>query len=90
MVLEEAGIRAASGRSDLREVVGYGMSGDAFHITMPDASGSGAVRVMQKALQDAKVQPEEVDYYQRHGTSTPYNDKFETMAIKKTFGEHAL
>jgi len=65
------------------------MSGDAFHITMPDASGSGAVRVMQKALQDAKVQPEEVDYINAHGTSTPYNDKFETMAIKKTFGEHA-
>jgi len=71
------------------EVVGYGMTGDAFHITMPDDSGSGAVRVMQKALKDANVQPQEVGYINAHGTSTPYNDKFETMAIKKTFGEHA-
>jgi len=71
------------------EVVGYGMSGDAFHITMPDASGSGAVRVMQKALGDAKVAPEEIGHINAHGTSTPYNDKFETMAIKKAFGEHA-
>src|SRR5258706_10599738 len=65
------------------------MTGDAFHITMPDDSGSGAVRVMQKALKDANVQPEEVGYINAHGTSTPYNDKFETMAIKKTFGDHA-
>jgi len=65
------------------------MTGDAFHITMPDDSGSGAVRVMQKALKDAKVQPQEIMYINAHGTSTPYNDKFETMAIKKTFGDHA-
>ena len=65
------------------------MTGDAFHITMPDDSGSGAVRVMQKALSDARVDPKEVDYINAHGTSTPYNDKFETMAIKKTFGERA-
>jgi len=71
------------------EIVGYGMTGDAFHITMPDDSGSGAVRVMQKTLQDAKVKPEEIQYINAHGTSTPYNDKFETMAIKKTFGDHA-
>jgi 3-oxoacyl-(acyl-carrier-protein) synthase len=56
---------------------------------MPDDSGSGAVRVMQKALKDANVQPEDVGYINAHGTSTPYNDKFETMAIKKTFGDHA-
>src|SRR5256884_7207361 len=71
------------------EIVGYGMTGDAFHITMPDASGSGPVRVMQKALADGNVRPEEVGYINAHGTSTPYNDKFETMAIKKTFGDHA-
>src|SRR5260370_28750587 len=65
------------------------MTGDAFHITMPDATGSGAVRVMEKALKDAKVKPEEVGYINAHGTSTPYNDKFESMAIKRTFGEHA-
>ena len=65
------------------------MTADAFHITMPDETGSGAIRVMQKALKDAGVQPEVVGYINAHGTSTPYNDKFETAAIKKTFGEHA-
>ena len=89
MVLEELEFARRRDAQIYAEVVGYGMSGDAFHITMPDASGSGAVRVMQKALQDANVQPEEVDYINAHGTSTPYNDKFETMAIKKTFGDHA-
>ena len=89
MILEELEFARRRGAQIYAEVVGYGMSGDAFHITMPDASGSGAVRVMQKALGDAKVQPEEVGYINAHGTSTPYNDKFETMAIKKTFGEHA-
>lgn len=89
LILEELEFARNRGAEIYAEVVGYGMSGDAFHITMPDASGSGAVRVMQKALSDGKVQPEEVDYINAHGTSTPYNDKFETMAIKKTFGEHA-
>jgi 3-oxoacyl-[acyl-carrier-protein] synthase II len=89
MILEELEFARRRGARIYAEVVGYGMTGDAFHITMPDDSGSGAVRVMQKALSDAKVQPEEVGYINAHGTSTPYNDKFETMAIKKTFGEHA-
>jgi 3-oxoacyl-[acyl-carrier-protein] synthase II len=89
LILEELEFARRRGAEIYAEVVGYGMSGDAFHITMPDASGSGAVRVMQKALKDANVQPEEVGYINAHGTSTPYNDKFETMAIKKTFGEHA-
>ena len=89
MVLEELEFARRRDAQIYAEVVGYGMSGDAFHITMPDDSGSGAVRVMQRALKDAKVQPEEVGYINAHGTSTPYNDKFETMAIKKTFGEHA-
>jgi 3-oxoacyl-[acyl-carrier-protein] synthase II len=89
VILEELEFARNRGARIYAEIVGYGMTGDAFHITMPDDSGSGAVRVMQKALNDAKVQPEEVGYINAHGTSTPYNDKFETMAIKKTFGEHA-
>jgi 3-oxoacyl-[acyl-carrier-protein] synthase II len=89
VILEELEFARKRGARIYAEIVGYGMTGDAFHITMPDDSGSGAVRVMQKALNDAKVQPEEVEYINAHGTSTPYNDKFETMAIKKTFGEHA-
>jgi 3-oxoacyl-[acyl-carrier-protein] synthase II len=89
LILEELEFARRRGAQIYAEVVGYGMTGDAFHITMPDDSGSGAVRVMQKALNDAKVNPEEVGYINAHGTSTPYNDKFETMAIKKTFGDHA-
>lgn len=89
MILEELEFARRRGARIYAEIVGYGMSGDAFHITMPDASGSGAVRVMQKALKDGKIQPEQVGYINAHGTSTPYNDKFETMAIKKTFGEYA-
>jgi len=89
VILEELEFARRRGARIYAEVVGYGMTGDAFHITMPDASGSGAVRVMQKALSDGDVPPEEVGYINAHGTSTPYNDKFETMAIKKTFGDHA-
>jgi len=89
VILEEYEFARRRGARIYAELVGYGMSGDAFHITMPDDSGSGAVRVMQKTLADAKVKPEEVGYINAHGTSTPYNDKFETLAIKKTFGEHA-
>ena len=89
LILEELEFAKRRGARIYAEVVGYGMTGDAFHITMPDASGSGAVRVMQRTLKDAGVNPEDVGYINAHGTSTPYNDKFETMAIKKTFGEHA-
>ncbi len=89
MILEELEFAKKRGARIYAEVVGYGMSADAFHLTMPDESGSGAIRVMQKALRDAGVQPEQVGYINAHGTSTPYNDKFETLAIKKTFGEHA-
>jgi 3-oxoacyl-[acyl-carrier-protein] synthase II len=89
MILEELEFAKRRGARIYAEVVGYGMTGDAFHITMPDASGSGAVRVMQRTLKDAGANPEDVGYINAHGTSTPYNDKFETMAIKKTFGEHA-
>lgn len=89
MVLEELEFARKRGARIYAELVGYGMTADAFHITMPDETGSGAIRVMQKTLQDAGVEPEVVDYINAHGTSTPYNDKFETLAIKKTFGEHA-
>ena len=89
VMLEELEFARKRGARIYAEVAGYGMTGDAFHITMPDDSGSGAVRVMQKALNDAKIQPEQVEYINAHGTSTPYNDKFETMAIKKTFGDHS-
>ncbi|HEX7997175.1 MAG TPA: beta-ketoacyl-ACP synthase II [Pyrinomonadaceae bacterium] len=89
VILEELEFARKRGARIYAEIVGYGMTADAFHITMPDETGSGAIRVMQKAMADAGVQPESVDYINAHGTSTPYNDKFETAAIKKTFGEHA-
>src|SRR4051812_13794302 len=89
MILEELEFAKKRGAKIYAEVVGYGMSADAFHLTMPDETGSGAIRVMQKALSDAGVHPEQVGYINAHGTSTPYNDKFETLAIRKTFGDHA-
>ncbi|MGE3467266.1 MAG: beta-ketoacyl-ACP synthase II [Pyrinomonadaceae bacterium] len=89
VILEELEFAKARGANILAEIVGYGMSGDAFHVTMPDESGSGAIRVMQRALKDAGLEPEQIGYINAHGTSTPYNDKFETLAIKKVFGENA-
>jgi 3-oxoacyl-[acyl-carrier-protein] synthase II len=71
------------------EIVGYGMTSDAYHITAPSTDGDGAVRVMRAALADAAIRPEEVGYINAHGTSTPYNDRTETVAIRKVFGEHA-
>ena len=71
------------------EVVGYGMTGDAHHMTAPDPEGDGAARAMVGALADAGIPPGDVGYINAHGTSTPYNDKFETLAIKRVFGEHA-
>jgi 3-oxoacyl-[acyl-carrier-protein] synthase II len=89
VILEELEFAKRRGARIYAELVGYGMTADAFHITMPDETGSGAIRVMQKAMKDAGVEAQAVDYINAHGTSTPYNDKFETAAIKKTFGEHA-
>jgi 3-oxoacyl-[acyl-carrier-protein] synthase II len=71
------------------EIVGYGMTGDAHHMTAPDPEGDGATRAMQLALAAAGIEPGAVGYVNAHGTSTPYNDKFETIAIKRVFGEHA-
>jgi len=71
------------------EIVGYGMTSDAFHITAPSEDGDGAIRVMEVTLRDGGARPEDVDYINAHGTSTPFNDKAESMAIKKVFGDHA-
>jgi 3-oxoacyl-[acyl-carrier-protein] synthase II len=89
LILEELGSALRRGAPILAEVVGYGMSGDAFHITQPAEDAGGAVRVMQSTLADAKVRPEQVEYINAHGTSTLYNDRLETVAIKKVFGAHA-
>jgi len=77
------------GAEVLAELVGYGMSGDAFHITLPPEDGHGAHRVMLNAITDAGIEPEQVGYINAHGTSTPPNDKIETHAIKQLFGDHA-
>lgn len=71
------------------EVAGYGMSADAYHITAPDESQSGVIRVMQRAIQDAGITPQQIEHINTHGTSTQMGDKSETLAIKKTFGPHA-
>jgi 3-oxoacyl-[acyl-carrier-protein] synthase II len=89
LILEELEFARRRGVKILAEIVGYGMSGDAFHITQPAENGDGAYRVMLNTLNDAKVQPEQVDYINAHGTSTDLGDKLETIAIKRAFGEHA-
>jgi 3-oxoacyl-[acyl-carrier-protein] synthase II len=89
LILEELGFALKRGAPILAEIVGYGMAGDAFHITQPDENADGAVRVMRVTLADAKVAPEQIQSINAHGTSTQYNDRLETLAIKKVFGEHA-
>jgi 3-oxoacyl-[acyl-carrier-protein] synthase II len=89
VILEELELAKRRGAPIYAELVGYGMSGDAFHITAPSEDGDGAMRVMGAALRDAGIDPARVDYINAHGTSTPFNDKLETLAIKKLFGSHA-
>jgi 3-oxoacyl-[acyl-carrier-protein] synthase II len=89
LILEELEFAKKRGAKIYAEIVGYGACADAFHLTMPDETGSGARRVMQRTLKDAGVKPEQIGYINAHGTSTPYNDKFETLAIKETFGAYA-
>jgi 3-oxoacyl-[acyl-carrier-protein] synthase II len=89
LVLEELGHARRRDAPIYAELVGYGMSADAFHITAPSEDGDGAVRVMRAALADAGVDPSVVDYINAHGTSTPHNDRLETLAIKRCFGDRA-
>jgi 3-oxoacyl-[acyl-carrier-protein] synthase II len=89
VILEELEFARRRNAPIYAELVGYGMSADAFHITAPSEDGEGGMRVMEKALKQAGVQPSQVDYINAHGTSTPFNDKLETLAIKRLFGDHA-
>src|SRR5699024_3146030 len=89
IVLESLDKALERGAKIYAEIIGYGATGDAYHITAPAENGEGAVRAMQMALDDADVSPEEVHYINAHGTSTEMNDKYETAAIKNVFGKHA-
>ncbi|WP_413365006.1 beta-ketoacyl-ACP synthase II [Lysinibacillus sp. 3P01SB] len=89
LILEELEHALARGATIYGEVLGYGSTGDAHHITAPAPEGEGAARAMAMALSTADVDPSQVDYINAHGTSTPYNDLFETQAVKSVFGEHA-
>jgi 3-oxoacyl-[acyl-carrier-protein] synthase II len=89
VILEELEYARRRGASIYAELVGYGQTADAYHITAPSEDGDGGMRVMQMAVRSAGIEPAQVDYINAHGTSTPFNDKLETLAIKRLFGEHA-
>ena len=89
LILESLDLAKKRGARIIAEMVGYGMSGDAYHITLPPDDGNGAHRVMLNAITDAGIRADEVQYINAHGTSTPPNDRIETMAIKQLFGDHA-
>ncbi len=89
LVLEELGSALKRDARIYAEIVGYGMSGDAYHVTAPSLDGEGAKRSMERAIEDACIDPGEVNYINAHGTSTFYNDKIETLAVKRVFGDHA-
>ena len=89
VILEELEMAKRRGATIYAEMVGYGMSGDAYHMTAPSEDGDGAYRVMKAAIDSAGIRPDQIDYINAHGTSTPHNDRIETHAIKRAFGDHA-
>ena len=89
LILEDLDFARARGARILAEMVGYGSTADAYHVTEPAPGGEGLVRAMRRALQKADLDPDQIDYINAHGTSTPFNDRTETQAIKTYFGEHA-